>query len=105
VNKFPYELEKLATIPAAPHLFEISDTSKLLSVEQQNVFHRTVAKMLWVAICARPDLLTALSFLTCRVKEPDQDNLKKLVRMVRYIQSTMNLQLRLSTDGSSIVKW
>jgi hypothetical protein len=44
VNEFPYELEKLATTPAAPQLFEISDTSKLLSVEQQKVFHRTVAK-------------------------------------------------------------
>jgi hypothetical protein len=105
VNKFPYELEKLATSPAVPYLFEVSDTSKLLSVEQQKAFHRTVANMLWAAICARPDLLTALSFLTCRVKEPDQDNLKKLVRMANYIQSTMKLPLRSSMDGSSIVKW
>jgi hypothetical protein len=76
VNKFPYELEKLATTLAIPHLFEASDTSKILPKEQQKVFHHTVAKTLQAALRARPDLLTALSFLTCRVKEPDQDDLK-----------------------------
>jgi hypothetical protein len=105
VNKLPYELEKSATTPAAPHLFETSDTSKLLPKEQQKVFQHTVAKTLWAALRARPDLLTALSFLTCRVKEPDQDDLKKLMRMVSYIQSTINFPLKLSMDGSSIVKW
>jgi hypothetical protein len=104
VNEFPYELEKSATTPAAPHLFETSDTSKLLSKEQQKVFHNTLAKTLWEALRARPDLLTALLFLTCSVKEPDQDNLKKLVQMVSYIQSTINLPLKLSMGGSSIVK-
>jgi hypothetical protein len=62
-------------------------------------------KTLWAAIRARPDLLTALSFLTCRVKAPDKDDLKNLIRMVSYIKSTINLTLNLSVDNLQIIKW
>jgi hypothetical protein len=54
---------------------------------------------------ARPDLLTAISFLTSKVKAPDEDDQKKLIRTLSYLKSTIDLPLILSADGSHIVKW
>jgi hypothetical protein len=64
-----------------------------------------VAKTLWAGLRARPGPLTRLSYLTCKVKAPDDDDYKKLVRMISYIKGTINLPLRLSVDGSRVVKW
>jgi len=48
-----------------------------------------------------PDIMTAMSFLTKRVRKPDRDNWEKLKHMVKYLKSTMNLPLILSADGSN----
>jgi hypothetical protein len=69
------------------------------------MFHHTVARVLWGAMRARPDLLTTLSYLTCKVKAPDEDDLKKLIRLVGYIRGTIELPLILTADGSRVVKW
>ena len=46
-----------------------------------------------------------MDFLTTRVKAPDADDWKKLVRLVRYLRGTPELSLFLSTDSSMISKW
>jgi hypothetical protein len=53
---------------------------------------------------ARPDIHTAISFLTTRVREPDEDDWKKLVRMMRYLRGTPDLGLTLSGNETRIVK-
>ena len=77
----------------------------LLNQEASNMFHHTVAKILWGALRARPDLLPALSYLTCKVTAPDQDDLKKLIRLVSYISGTVELPLILTADTTRVVKW
>ena len=105
LDDFPEELTKEVKTPAADHLFDIDPNKKLLPQDQKDVFHQTVARLLWVAMRARPDILTALSFLTTRVQAPDEDDWKKLVRLMCYIQETINLILRLAADGSGFAKW
>jgi hypothetical protein len=50
---------------------------------------KKVAKILWVAIGARSNLLPTLSYLTCQVKcqvnAPGQDDMKKLIFMLGYV--------------------
>ena len=48
---------------------------------------------------------TAVSFLTTRVIEPDEDDWKKLVRMIRYLNGSPDLPLTLKADSTNIVKW
>jgi hypothetical protein len=105
VDEFPFDIGKPASTPAANHLFDVSDTSTPLSEKERKAFHHVVAKTLWAAIRARPDLLTALSFLTCRVKAPDEDDLKKLTRMVSYIKGSIDLTLHLSINNTQVIKW
>ena len=105
IEEFPEEIGTTTTTPAATHLFDINKERLLLPLEQKEMFHQTVAKLLWVAMRAQPDILTALSFLTTRVKSPDEDDWKKLLRLLCYLNCTIHLCLRLSWDGAGVAKW
>ena len=63
--------------PAASHLFDISDNAELLDESNKKLFHSLVAKALYMAKRARPDLLLPVSFLTTRVHKPDINDFKK----------------------------
>jgi hypothetical protein len=91
VDEFPEKLDNPASMPAGIHLFDESGNPILLDQEAAKMFHHTVAKILWGAIHARPDLLPALSYLSWKVKAPDQDDLKKLTRVISYIKGTVEL--------------
>ena len=47
---------------------------------------------------ARRDIQTAVSFLTTRVKAPDEDDWGKLKRVLRYLNGTKHLKLTLQAD-------
>ena len=54
---------------------------------------------------AHPDLQLTVAFLTTRVECPDKDDWKKLVHMLEYINSTIDLILTLGVDSSSKIYW
>ena len=64
-----------------------------------------VAKLLWASLRTRPDILLALSFLTSRVQHPDEDDWKKLIRLLTYVKCTSQLKLRLCAEQTNIIKW
>jgi hypothetical protein len=96
---------KTAVTPAAEHLFKIDKAAKKLNEEMGKVFHNFTAKCLFATKRARPDIHTAVAFLTTRVREPDVDDWKKLQRLIRYLRGTLELPLTLRADGSCIIKW
>ena len=61
-------------------------------------FHTFTAKGLFVCKRGRPDVQTAIAFLTTQVKEPDEDDWKKLVRMMTYLRDTKSMVLTLEAD-------
>ena len=77
VDKFPFEnMGKIVTTPAAPHPFDKDKDTTLLDPTKAQIL---LDKVLWAAIRTRPDYLTTLSYLSCQVKAPDEDDMKKLV--------------------------
>ena len=73
------ELMKGASVtPAANHVFNVNPDCNKLGEEKASQFHHLTAKLLYLSKCARPDLQAAVSFLTMRVQEPDEDDYKKL---------------------------
>ena len=96
---------KTAVTPAAEHLFKIDEDAVKLDEEMGKVFHHFVAKCLFATKRARPDIHTAVAFLTTCVRAPDKDDWKKLQRLIRYIRGTLTLPLILSADGTSVIKW
>ena len=94
-----------ADTPAADTLFQVRAAEKLSS-NAKNDFHSTVASILYMAKRARPDLLTAISFLTRRVTEPDVDDNKKLQRVLKYINALKDYALLIRpSDGIQVHAW
>ena len=76
-------------ITAAPtNLFVVNRECKPLNDEQQEMFHLCVAKALYFAKQARPDIIPSIciSFLTKRVKKPNKENWEKLAHMIKYLK-------------------
>ena len=67
-----------AVTPAADYLFEVNDQPNLLNSEKTDFFHHMVAKLLFICKRGRPGIQTAVAFLCTQVKEPDEDDYKKL---------------------------
>ena len=85
-----YEVTGFAVTPAEEWLFDVRD-SELLSDAERESFHSAVAKLLFLSKRVRPDIQTAVSFLTTRVQKPDVDDKKKLGRVLKYLNKTKDL--------------
>ena len=99
------DTDRTAATPAADHLFKVDKSADPLPAKLATVFHHFVAKCLFATKRARPDIATAVAFLTTRVKGPDVDDWKKLIRMNRYLRGTLLLPLTLTGESMSTPKW
>jgi hypothetical protein len=89
---------KAASTPASKDLFSVSAASPFLSKSEQEVFHSVVAKLLYVSIRARMDLLLTTSFLATRVSKSTQQDLDKLKRLLEYILGSLDDNLIVGAD-------
>jgi hypothetical protein len=107
IEDFPEDITSKSATPAADHLFKIRDESecKLLSEERGRLFHQFVARLLFISTRPRRDIQVAISFLTTRVKKPDEDDWGKLKRVIKYLYGTRRLKLTLSVDSLTTIKW
>ena len=77
--------------PASDNLFTVRSDAIKLSKEEITNYHTLTAKLLYAAKRARPDILLPVSFLSTRVQSPDTDDLAKLHRVLRYLNSCPNI--------------
>jgi hypothetical protein len=105
-KEFPEEITGTCAMPTCDHLFKEREDVRKLNEELVDVFHHTVYQLLFAANRARRDIQTAVSFLTTRVKAPDEDDWGKLVRVLKYINGTRYMKLILSADEMNFtVHW
>jgi hypothetical protein len=83
---------KKYSTPATNDLFVIDNSSLKLGYKEQKRFHTFVAKLLYLAKRARPDILVCISFLTTRVTKATADDWTKLDRVIGFLNKTL-------TDG------
>ncbi len=88
IKEFPEEITGVCGTLAGDCLFKVRDDGKKLNEEQAEAFHHTVYQLLFTANRARQDIQTVVSFLTTRVKDPDEDDWKKLVCVLKYLNGT-----------------
>ena len=95
------------TSPAGDHLFKIRDKSEAVYIpeEQDGSSHHTTAQQLYIATRWRRYVQTTVTFLTIRVKKPDEDDWMKLKRCLKYLKGTKHTKLAISFYLISIVKW
>ena len=106
LNDAPASMDGKAATPAAAHLFKVNtDDPKLLTKEKQEMFVHLVMQGLYLSQRGRPDIRTAISFLCSRLNCPNEDDYKKLTRLIRYLRHTLYLCLVLGKDTSDSIRW
>ena len=95
------DITREAATPAKKNLFKVDATSKALGKDASDCFHRTVAKLLYVAIRARMDLLLANGFLCTRVSKSTEQDFRKLRRLLEYIKGSIDLEYTLGANSMS----
>ena len=106
LEEAPKDMNGKSVTPAANHLFKMNDVDPvLLDEEKAALFHKITMQLAYLSQRARPDLRTAISFLSTRVQAPDRDDYKKLARVVRYLRNTVTLKFKLRMDNSAMALW
>jgi hypothetical protein len=82
--------------PAATTLYSIDDTLPVLPESEQESFHSLVMRLMFLAQRARPDILTAVSFLSRRWGKVTSEDKDKLTRVLQYLHSYPRLKMTLS---------
>ena len=90
--------------PSTKKTFEVDEDSPLLDEEQKKYFHSTVAKLLFMAKRARPDLLTVVSFLCTRVQGATRQDMGKLERVLGYVKATQNYVMILRAQTTQDIR-
>ena len=98
------KLDNTAETPAGPDLFGRKG-EELLGDEQREVFHTFVAKCLFLCKRARPDIQMATAVLATRVRDPNRDDWRKLIRLMRFLNGTISDALTLRADNLHCIKW
>ena len=98
IDKFSEKITGTVNTPAAENLFQVNETSRKLNNNKAQEFHTIVAKGLFLCKRARPDIQTTIAFLTTRVREPDEDDWKKLIRLLKYLNGTRKLAFILKLE-------
>ena len=91
--------------PAAATLFDVRESSPKLTRADHDFFKSYVPKILYVAKRVRPEVLTAIAFLTTRVQCSDQDDLGKLKRVIGYLYGCPDrgICLTIGDDGVKVI--
>ncbi len=76
-----------------------------LSKESSIAFHHLVAKTLYVSKRAKPNVSTAIAFLTTRVRAPGINDWRKLSHLMEYLRVDRLHPLILSANGSGVLMW
>ena len=99
LDEFMEDVTRNAATPANSHLFSIREDSPVLDEERADNFHSVVALLLFISKRCRLDIQTAVAFLTTRVSKPNEDDWKKLRRVLQYLRGTIDLRLTLGADN------
>ena len=80
--------------PNSTDLFDVaSKDDELLTDFLKSKFHTIEAKLLYLAKRVRPNILTAVSVLCSRVNAPSSCDYEYLLRIVRFLSSTIGYGL------------
>lgn len=99
-----WKIEKKREVPAKPNLFEVDEESPLLDKQQKKELHKGIAQLLWLAIRTRPEILCPAIFLTSRVQDLRQQDLKKFLDVLEYLNNTIELGIILGAEKDGTLK-
>ena len=98
ISESGMDVQSTAPTPATKNLFDVDEKSAPLARKEGEVFHSVSAKLLYVAIRARMDILLAVIFLCTRVSKCTAQDNQKLRCLLQYISGTLDRKYTLGAD-------
>jgi hypothetical protein len=80
-------------------------TRAKLDTKRSEIFHTFMAKGLFLCKRARPNIQQAILVLCTRVRDPNQADWEKLMKVMKYLNGIKGENLTLSADDLRVVKW
>jgi low affinity Fe/Cu permease len=94
-----YNVTKGTTSPAKLELFDVGESEALPEAERE-LFHTAVAKLLYLSMRVKPEMLVAVIFLCTRVNCATAEDAEKLRYLLRYVYHTREEVIEL--DGADV---
>ena len=91
--------------PADSKLFNVDHKSPRLSTEYADYFHSMTKWLLFACKQARLDIQVGVVFLCMRVKDPTEEDYRKMARVIKYLQGTIHLSLLIGWDETGTLTW
>jgi len=106
ISDFSVDLHegKSAPTPAGANLFS-TITGKKLEKARAEEFHSMIARGLFLSKRARPDIQPVIAVLATRIKDTNEGDWAKLVRLMKYLKGTKELCLTLKASENMTIKW
>jgi hypothetical protein len=106
LDELPSDMDGESVTPVGEQqLFTANENPVPLDEATAQMFHTNTAKLLFLSKRARPDVHLSVAYLMTRVKSPDEDDYKKLGRVIKYLRGSIDKILTLEADATQIVKW
>jgi hypothetical protein len=94
-----HSIDSTAPSPATSAILKASDESNPISVEEAGKLHSTVAKLLYLSMRVRQDIQFIVNHLCTRVNKYDESDVRKLNRLLKYLNATKDHQLTLRAEA------
>jgi hypothetical protein len=104
VDSFPTKITGTKPRFGPDDLFSEGNGAKLDKARAEE-FHTTVAKGLFLCKRARPDIQPSIAVLCTRVKEPNENDWRKLIHLLEFLNCTRDEELTLGADDLRVIKW
>ena len=105
IEEFPENLSGKSKCPWSENLFQVDENSNKLPEDKKKIFHTFVMKGMFLCKRARQDVLPGIVYLATRINEPNENDWKKLMRMMNYLQATKKDIAKMSADDTKTIKW
>ena len=103
IDVFGEDVSVGAVTPATRDLFEIDSESLALGEKRSTTFHHIVAKLLFVSLRARIDIILAIAFLCTRVSRSTEEDWAKLRRLLKYLHRTIDMPRIIRVDSFKFI--
>lgn len=68
-------------------------------LESNEFYRKMIGMLLYLSTNSRPDITSSVAILSQKVSKPSRCDLNELLRVIRYLKGTREMELRLSTEG------
>ena len=104
IQEYPGDFSTSAATPESEFLLKINNNTEKLKDRQRQYFHRTITRNLFRTKRARPEIHTAITYLSIRVIDTRTDYWNKLRHMMMYLLGTKDPVLRLNVEHLHVLK-